>query len=66
MLTFVNRDTDVMQEMRFAVEKERGGPAFTAMVGDKIIGCGGIVVMWSGVGMAWVAVSKDINPTGCG
>lgn len=62
MLTFVNRDTDVLQEMRFAVEKERGGPAFTALVDNKIIGCGGIVLMWGGVGAAWVAVSKDIEP----
>lgn len=64
MLTFVSRDTDILQEMRFAVARECGGPAFTALVGDRVIGCGGIVVMWPGVGMAWVSVSKDIERHG--
>lgn len=62
MLTFVNRDTDILQEMRFATAKEYGGPAFTGIVDDKVIGCGGIILMWPGVGSAWVAVSKDIEP----
>src|SRR3990167_4557165 len=62
MLTLVNRDTNMVQEMHHAVEKEQGGPAFTVVVDDKVIGCGGVVVMWHGVGMAWVVVSKDIEP----
>ena len=59
LLAFVDRDGE--QDMRRALEKERGGPAFTAIVGDKILGCGGIMILWSGVGHAWVAVSKDIE-----
>ncbi len=64
MLTFVNRDTDVLQEMRFATQKERGGPAFTALLNNKVIGCAGIIVMWPGVGSAWLALSNDIDGHG--
>lgn len=62
MLAFVNRDTNILQEMRFATTRERTGPAFTAVIDDKIIGCGGVMIMWAGVGHAWVAFSKDIEP----
>lgn len=62
LLSFV--DKDGIHNMEAARQKEKGGPAFTAIVDNKIIGCGGVVIMWSGVGMAWVAVSKDIEQYG--
>ena len=29
------------------------GPAFTGLVDGKVAGCGGVVVLWDGVGEAW-------------
>jgi RimJ/RimL family protein N-acetyltransferase len=39
------------------------GPAFSGKLDGKIIGCGGVRILWSGVGEAWALFSKDI--TGC-
>ena len=64
LLSFVDKNTDILQEMRHAVEKERRGPAFTAIVDGRVIGCGGVMVMWPGVGAAWVSVDKDITRYG--
>ena len=64
LLTFVDRDNDILQTMKFAREKEQGGPAFTAIVNERIIGCAGIIILWPGVGSAWVALSKEIDGYG--
>lgn len=64
MLAFVDRDTDILQEMRFATQKEQGGPAFTAMLDNKILGCAGIILLWPGVGQAWVSFGKEIEGYG--
>jgi len=61
MLAFLDRDSSVLEEMRFAMQKERGGPAFTATLDGKVIGCAGIIKMWPGVGYAWVVFGKDIE-----
>lgn len=61
MLAFVPRGTPVLPEMRFALAKEKGGPAFTAMLDDRVIGCAGIVLLWPGVGSAWVVFDKEIE-----
>jgi len=61
MLEFVNRDTLALAEWKFAIEKERGGPAFTAIIDDVILGCAGVMLVWPGVGVAWLAASKSMN-----
>jgi hypothetical protein len=35
------------------------GPAMTAVVGDRPIGCAGIVIPWPGVGSAWMILADD-------
>lgn len=59
----VNRDA-VNQDMTLTVQQANAGPAFTAWIGDKPIGCAGVVLAWSGVGMAWMAVSDEIAEHG--
>jgi len=39
------------------------GPAFTAMVDDQPIACAGVILLWPGVGHAWVVVG-DIKGYG--
>jgi len=45
--------------MDYAIEREMKGPAFTAMVGEQVLGCAGIMVSWKGMGTAWVVLSDD-------
>lgn len=66
LLYFQNRDTPEPEEIRLAIEKERGGPAYTAIVvrpgspqaGETILGCAGVVIVWSGMGSAWMTLSE--------
>ena len=57
--TLTDRDTGGHQARRFAVEKEQRGPAFTALVGADILACAGVMVVWPGVGFAWVVLGTD-------
>jgi RimJ/RimL family protein N-acetyltransferase len=61
LLAFQDRDLWARDRWRLAFEKERGGPAFTVMVGDTIIACAGIVLPWPGLGLVWMALSDDIG-----
>jgi len=64
MLSFVNRDSSILEEMRVATRKEVGGPAFTAIFDGNIIGCAGVMLLWPGVGEAWVAFDKNVEKHG--
>lgn len=64
LLSFVNRDTDMLVYMRDATRKELAGPAYTGVYNDKVIGCAGVMLLWPGVGEAWVALDKDIEKHG--
>lgn len=44
--------------------KESNGPAWTFIDGETIIGCGGLIVAWPGVGIVWSALSEDISRYG--
>ena len=57
LLAFVNRDSVTREDWRLAVEKERRGPAYTGIVGEIILGSAGIILMWPGVGAAWMVLS---------
>lgn len=35
-------------------------PCFTGLVNGQVVGVGGIVTLWSGVGEAWIVLTKDI------
>jgi hypothetical protein len=35
-------------------------PSYTALTGGQVIACAGVIVIWSGVGEAWVFTSKDL------
>jgi hypothetical protein len=36
------------------------GPAFTAVLGDRPLGCAGLVLPWPGIGMAWMVLSDEL------
>lgn len=59
-----NRDGEQGATKAMAHEQATGGPAFTAVVGDRVIGCAGIVLPWSGIGMAWMAIEPDLGERG--
>ncbi len=61
---FINRDNPVFEGLRFAIGKEQGGPAYTAMIDGKVLGCAGVVIPWPGMGIAWVTFDKSIERYG--
>jgi len=36
------------------------GPAYSGWIDGKLIGCAGIMIMWPGVGEAWIIFSEDV------
>ena len=59
LLAFVNRDGEA-NFARGALDKERRGPAFTAILDNRILGCAGVQLMWAGFGIAWAVFSKEM------
>lgn len=45
---------DVRQAATLYYER---GPAYTALIGDEIAACGGVVTLWPGMGEAWAVVT---------
>ena len=43
-------------------ETARAGDAWTALVGDVPMGCGGLLELWEGRAMAWSMLSQDCGP----
>ncbi len=60
LLEFENRDTSMRETLRLAIDKERLGPAFTALKDGRVLGCGGIVLQWPGVATVWMNLSEDL------
>lgn len=60
----VNRDTAFRDPWSLAVEKAQGGPAFTGVLGDTILGCAGVVLPWPGVGLVWMVLGEQIEEHG--
>ena len=58
MLALANRDTPVREELMLAIKKEREGPAYTAVLGETVIGCAGVILMWHGMGVVWMTLSE--------
>ena len=44
-----------------AQAREDNGQCITGVVKDEIVGCGGIDIMWPGVGEVWVLLAYDIG-----
>ena len=44
-----------------AQAREDNDQCITGVVNDRIIGCGGIDIMWPGVGEVWVLLAYDIG-----
>lgn len=44
------------------IRQAQKGPAFTAVLDGRPIGCGGIWIPWPGVGMGWMVLSEAIAP----
>lgn len=40
------------------------GPSFTAEYDGVVLGCGGVVLMWPGVGACWMMLAEDIGSHG--
>lgn len=59
----VNRDGGSVA-IEAILEQATQGPAVTATVEDRPIGCAGMVLPWPGVGMAWMLASEEIGEHG--
>ena len=57
----VNRDTHHEDPYSLTLEKIKGGPAFTALDGDLVVGCAGLVLPWPGMGIGWMVLSDHIE-----
>lgn len=44
-----------------AEETEKDGLSFTGVVDEKIVGCGGVRVLWPNVGEVWMMLSPSVN-----
>ncbi len=64
LVRFLNRDGPLDEQLWLLVQKESRGPAWTVMVDDTIIACGGVVIIWKGVGAAWVVFSETMPTHG--
>ena len=49
------------QLTELALARENNGQCITGVVDGRIVGCGGIDVMWPGVGEVWVMLSYEID-----
>ncbi len=50
---------DNLQEL--AEETEKDGLSITAIIDDDVVGCGGVRVLWEGVGEVWMMLSPKVN-----
>jgi len=49
------------QHARWAAAYKEHGPAFTGVRDGRIIGCGGIMMLWPGVGEAWANLAPAVK-----
>ncbi len=63
LAAIVNRDGQQIPQA-VLMQQACAGPAWTAVVDDRPIGCAGVVMPWPGVGMAWMVLSEEIERHG--
>lgn len=55
----VNRDGAQIDRQQLLAQA-RSGPAFTAEVDGVPLGCAGVVLLWPGVGSAWMVLTEEM------
>ena len=50
--------TDSPGWKQWAVNWEKGGPAFTLIIDEQVVGCAGVILLGHNRGEAWMAISK--------
>lgn len=63
MTRLVNRDGEQCDPEQ-TISHASHGPSFTAEHDGKILGCGGVVVVWPGMGACWMMLAEDIGTHG--
>ena len=58
-----NRDGDQVTAS-LIIDQATKGPAFTAEIDGVILGCGGVVVLWPGMGACWMRLADEIGTHG--
>lgn len=64
ILSFRNRDGNPIGSVQSALEKEKYGIAFTAVLEGRVLGCAGIIILpevVKGVGFCWASFSKELS-----
>jgi len=64
LMSFIPRDSWWQENWKLSLDKENGGPSFTAMVNTNILGCAGVIIPHPGLAMAWMVLNKDIEHYG--
>lgn len=59
VLAVLNRDGKQVPHGT-VIDQANNGLAWTAVLDDVPLACGGIVLLWPGVGSAWMMVSKEM------
>lgn len=49
----------LMDDPSYAKSLEREGHSFSGFVGDKLIGCAGVIPLWQGRSHAWAILAHD-------
>jgi len=57
---FVNRNAADEEQAWMAIQKEKRGPAFTAVADDHMFACAGVFIIWRGVGVGWAVLSPEM------
>ena len=61
LLAFKPRETlDFDRLVHACVRIEGRHPGYTGFVGDEVIGCAGVVILWPGVGEAWSVLTDRV------
>jgi hypothetical protein len=56
---FEDRDKWGRGDWRTAYNKEVMGPAYSAVVNDRVVACAGIVIPWPGMGSCWATFGEE-------
>jgi len=56
---FINRDTGMSDDISAAYILK--GPAYTAIIDGRVIGCAGVILLGYGIGIGWMCLSKEVE-----
>lgn len=52
----------LLSDRNYGVNLHRGGPAYSALVGDQVIACMGLIPAWEHRAMAWGLIAAEAGP----